>query len=144
MNNNMDINNMMKMINYNVINNQDMKKQYNKFLNIDYVIETEIVNICILNLYNKNSHINNIKKFISTINELTTITKKKCIAIYMTKNDISQDSKNVFISENIKLNNHFIHIWHNENNVLLKMLTDTLYQNKIYFYDQDSCIMNSD
>jgi hypothetical protein len=138
----MSIENLINKIKLKYIKKKEIKEKYDIKFNIDYIIENENYNICIINLYYTLVTNNILIENINNINKLFQITKKKHICLFLTRNEFNQESTNLLINENIKLNNIYHHIYNDNFHVILKLLTDLFYQNNIFLYDNDSCIMN--
>lgn len=105
---------------------------------IDYLFLYNNHCICIYDYYNNNTlSSDNINTYINTINKLSNYLQLKCIGIILLKNKISNELNTYIMIENKKKLNNFIYFYDANLDKMLNKLTEYLYENNIYLYDED-------
>lgn len=130
----------------NVLTENDVKKKYGiDTTAIDHLIELDFYILCFQDKCEKSSpSVSQINHFIQCVNNISFRSNKICIGIYLSMMPLSQNSLYAFYmqNQNNELYNKFISINSSNENKVLYKLTQFLYENNIFLYEEDgSCIM---
>jgi hypothetical protein len=128
-----------------VLREIDVKRRFGyNITGIDHFIEFDNICLCFQNKYQKSTITNaQVGHFITCVNNISDIIHKKCIGIFISNNDLSLVSKQQIEFENNKYKNHYIIIYDSNYNNLIQKLLGYFYNNNLYFYNGDDCIMLS-
>jgi len=139
-----NINDILKRKNNTILLNNDISEKYKKTMFIDYLFELNELIICITDNSNINISQNKILNFINSVTEISSVSSKKCIGLYISK-ELNQEYKDYFNSVSIlDRNNKFINIQNNDKKIVHRELISYLYDNSIYLYDNDNCCVMID
>lgn len=121
----------------------DIRRRFGQNISaIDHLIELDNLYLCFQDKYQKTSITNaQVGHFITCVNNISDISMKKCIGIFISNNDLSSVSKQQIDFENNKNKNEYIIIYDDNYGNLIKKMLHYFYSNKLYFYDGEDCIM---
>ena len=139
-----NINDILKRTNNTILLNNDISEKYKKTMFIDYLFELNELIICITDNSNINISQNKILNFVNSVTEISSVSSKKCIGLYISK-ELNQEYKDYFNSVSmLDRNNKFINIQNNDKKIVHRELISYLYDNSIYLYDNDNCCIMID
>lgn len=132
------IHDLLLMTQFNVLSEKEVIKKYgSNICAIDHMIEFGDFILCIQDKHQQTSaSISQINHFICCVNNVSFITKLRCVGLYITINGLSKPSLDTFKLENSKNNNFFHEInGKNEEDVIFN-LAYYLHENSVYLYDE--------
>jgi len=123
----------LKMTKLDILKKNDICKRTNNYsLDIDLLFENNEIVILFINNYDNININKHISKYISDINYIKTNLNKQCYCFYITKTILNKD-----IQQKIDEMNIIKHIYSTNIDIIIDTISDILYENKIYFYDND-------
>ena len=130
--------------NYQVLREKDIVDKYSRLsYGIDHLIYLPEYIICIQDKWKDSrtglSDINHFLKCVENIHLRENC--KKCIGIYLTKKPITKGASNAFDCENAKGTNYYISIHDDDMDIILDKLKNLFYQNGIFLYEPDGCVI---
>lgn len=133
-------------IKYPVLSEKEVRSKYGNCNSaIDHLIELPELIICIQDKYEQTSSpISKINHFITCVKNISELTKKRCIGLYLSLKPITKPGIEAFDMQNKSIYSYsnFISIYNNDEKKIFFELILFLYKNKIYRYDyDDTCIM---
>ena len=124
-----------------IMRENDIIKKYgvnNK--GIDHLIYVNNYIICIQDKWmSSKPSLSCVHHFIKCVENISEIEKCKCIGIYLSNLPLTSVALQVFDIENWKNKNHYVSIYDENEEKLLKKLMKMFYKNKIWFFEQDGC-----
>jgi len=126
-----------------VLREIDVKKRFGQNISaIDHFIEFDNICLCFQDKFQKSAISNaQVGHFITCVNNISDIIQKKCVGIFVSNNDLSQISKQQILIENNKNKNIYHNFFDYNYDNLITQLLCYFYENKLYFYDGEDCMM---
>ena len=121
----------------NVLREIDVKRRFGQSISgIDHFIEFDNICLCLQDkLLSKTITNSQVGHFITCVNNISAMTMKKCIGIFISNVDFSLVSKQQINLENSKNSNYFSIIFNSDFNQLKRDIMMYLYNNNIFMYD---------